>query len=222
MPVKADGTFEPEDASVPTQLSKILASDSPLLTQARTRAAQTANRRGLLNSSMAVQAGEAAAFDVALPIASQHAGQLHQSNLQGSQIASTEGLAARELGSRSDLLTKELGSREALTRETLQSQERTSGAEIASREAISEAGIAAQERIAASNVASFEREKATAALAQFDNNYQEAFRTISANENLPADVREKYLTHLAALRDTNINLVEQLYNVDLVWTTSAR
>ena len=106
------------------------------------------------------------------------------------------------------------------TRETLASQERTAGAEIASKEAISEAGIAAQERIAASGVAAFEREKATAALAQFDNNYQEAFQTISANENLPAETLEQYLTHLAALRDTNINLVEQLYNIDLVWETA--
>ncbi len=217
MPLKPDGTFEPDDASVSKQLNTVLDSNSPLLTRARTRAAQESNRRGLLNSSLAVQAGEAAALDVALPIASQEAGQLHQSNLARGQIASTEALAERELGSRKSLLTQELGSREALTRETLQSQERTSGAEITSREAISESGIAAQERIAASNVASFEREKATAALAQFDNNYEEAFRTISANENLPAATREQYLTHLLAIRDTNFNLVEQLYNIDLVW-----
>ncbi len=231
MPFKADGTFEPEDASVSKQLDTVLDSNSPLLTRARTGAAQESNRRGLLNSSIGVQAGEAAALDVALPIASQQAGQIHQSNLAGGQIASTEGLAgrqiesteglaARELGSRSDLLTQELGSREALTRETLQSQERTSGAEIASREAISESGIAAQERIAASNIASFERDRATAALAQFDNNYAEAFRTISSNENLPAETREQYLTHLAAIRDTNFNLVEQLYNIDLVWESA--
>ena len=185
--------------------------DDPLnaLATARTRAAQESNRRGLLNSSMGVQAGEEAVLNVALPIASQQAGQVQKSNLAGGQIASTEGLAARDLGSR-----------ETLTRETLASQERTAGAEIASKEAISEAGIAAQERIAASGIAAFEREKATAALAQFDNNYQEAFRTISANEDLSAETREQYLTHLAALRDTNINLVEQLYNIDLVWEST--
>ena len=95
MPFKADGTFEPEDASVSKQLTKVLSTGSPLLTRARTGAAQVANRRGLLNSSMAVQAGEAAVLDVALPIASQQAGQIQQSNLAGGQIASTEGLAAR-------------------------------------------------------------------------------------------------------------------------------
>ena len=154
--------FQPEDASVSRQLNQILSADSPLLTRARTRGAQVANRRGLLNSSLGVQAGEAAAIDVALPIASQQAGQIHQTNLQGGQIASAEKL-----------------------------------------------GFA--------NIASFNRQQATMALAKFDTSYQEAFRTISSNENIPAATREKYLTHLAAIRDTNFNLVEQIYDISLVW-----
>lgn len=261
MPFRADGTFEPEDASLTKRISEITSSDSPLIQRARTSGAQVANRRGLLNSSLGVQAGEAAALDVALPIASQEAGQIHQSNLQGGQIASTEGLAARqltsteglaqrelanrselqaadiaaaetrlgrqltsaeliqmrELGSRASLLETELGSRETLTREALASQERTSAAEIASRETLSEAGLAVQERIAAANISSFEREKATAALAQFDSNYQAAFQTISTNPDLPAETRATFLAHLAAIRDSNFNLVEQLYNINLVW-----
>ena len=36
----------------------------------------------------------------------------------------------------------------------------------------------------------------------------------------PAETREAYLTHLAALRDSNLNLVEQLYNIDLRWQTA--
>ncbi len=162
MPFKADGTFEPEDASVTTQLEKVTNTDSPLLTQARTRGAQVANRRGLLNSSLGVQAGEAALFDVALPIASQQAAQIQQSNIQGGAVASTE-------------------------------------------------------RIAATNVAAFEREKATAALAQFDTNFQNSFNAISTDENLPAATRTSFLRHIGAVRDSNFNLVEQLYNIDLVW-----
>ena len=165
MPFKADGTFEPEDASVSTQLSKVTNTDSPLITQARTRGAQVANRRGLLNSSLGVQAGEAAVFDVALPIASQQAAQIHQSNLQGRQIGSTE-------------------------------------------------------RIAASNVASFEREKATAALTVFDASFQNSFNAISTDENLPAATRTTFLKHIGAIRDSNFNLVQQLYNIDLVWQSA--
>ena len=53
-------------ADVNRQLSRVLSSEGPLLTQARTRAKQASNRRGLLNSSIAVQAGEEAALGVAL------------------------------------------------------------------------------------------------------------------------------------------------------------
>jgi len=147
---------------VTTQLAKVTNTDSPLLTQARTRGKQFANRRGLLNSSLAGQAAEAAVFDVALPIASQQAAQIQQSNIQGGAIESTE-------------------------------------------------------RVAASGRASFEREKATAALTVFDANYQTAFNAIATNPDLPAKTRASFLKHIGAIRDNNFNLVEQLFNIDLVW-----
>lgn len=55
--------------TVAGQVRDLIAEDSPLQQQARTRAMQDANRRGLMNSSMAVQAGQAAMYDAALPIA---------------------------------------------------------------------------------------------------------------------------------------------------------
>lgn len=57
------------DQTVANQLSQIIAADSPLMQQARTRAMQTANERGMLNTSMAGTAGEAALYDAAMPIA---------------------------------------------------------------------------------------------------------------------------------------------------------
>lgn len=62
------------DETVSGQLDKVLAADSPVLQRARAGAMQTANSRGLLNSSMAAGAGEAAVIDAALPIASADAG----------------------------------------------------------------------------------------------------------------------------------------------------
>lgn len=55
-------------------LDKMLAADSPYMQRAKTGAAQTSNARGLLNSSMAATAGEAAAIDAAAPIAQADAG----------------------------------------------------------------------------------------------------------------------------------------------------
>ena len=51
------------------RLNTLLDSDSPYLARARTRGKQYANRRGLLNSSIAAGASEASAIDAALPIA---------------------------------------------------------------------------------------------------------------------------------------------------------
>ena len=59
--------------TVRSQLQQIIADDSPLMQQARARALQTANTRGLLNSSMALTAADSALYDAAMPIAQQDA-----------------------------------------------------------------------------------------------------------------------------------------------------
>ena len=59
--------------TVAGQLEKIIANDSPLMQQARTRALQTAQANGRSNSSMAASAGDAAMYDAAMPIAQQDA-----------------------------------------------------------------------------------------------------------------------------------------------------
>jgi hypothetical protein len=66
--------INPETDTVQGQIGGIIAQDSPLMQQAQTAAAKTANKRGLLNSSMAVQAGREATYNAALPIASADAG----------------------------------------------------------------------------------------------------------------------------------------------------
>lgn len=60
--------------TVQGQVKGIIDADSPLMQQASTRAAQQSSARGLLNSSLGVQAGQAALYDAALPMAQQDAG----------------------------------------------------------------------------------------------------------------------------------------------------
>ena len=69
------------DETVAGQMDKILSSNSPLLQRAKTRAAQAANSRGLLNSSMGVQAGEEAVLTTAMPMAQQAATAYNQQGL---------------------------------------------------------------------------------------------------------------------------------------------
>lgn len=62
-----------DSALVSKQLESLLSKDNPLVTMARTSAAQRANAAGLMNSSMAMGAGEAAAFQAMMPVAQQDA-----------------------------------------------------------------------------------------------------------------------------------------------------
>lgn len=59
--------------TVQGQIKGLIDQDSPLMQQAARRAAESANSRGLLNSSMAIGAGQSAVYDAALPIAQQDA-----------------------------------------------------------------------------------------------------------------------------------------------------
>lgn len=63
----------PREGLVQDQVLKIVGDDSPLMQQAKQRAMQEANARGLVNSSIAVGAGQQAVIAQALPIAQQDA-----------------------------------------------------------------------------------------------------------------------------------------------------
>ena len=82
-----------------------------------------------------------------------------------------------------------------------------------------EKDIASKEGIAQLNVAAHDREKSTSAAVAMENAYAEVFRTIGQQHELPADARNTYLQHISLIRDSNLNLIEQLYGIDLDWAT---
>lgn len=62
-------TVDPAKETVAGQFNALTQSDNPLITMGRTMAKQEMNKKGLLNSSMAIGAADAAAYQTALPIA---------------------------------------------------------------------------------------------------------------------------------------------------------
>lgn len=120
-----------ENTSVSRRLSGLLQKDSPLMKQAETRGLQAANRRGLMNSSMGVQAAEAARLDAALPIASQEAQQAQQSNLQRTELTTQQRMQQADI----------------------QFRERISSLDREAQERIASMNVAASERQAASQLA---------------------------------------------------------------------
>ena len=185
-PVAATGTTTELNDSVESRVAGITSKNSPLMKAAKTRGLQQANKRGLLNSSMAVGAAQRSMLDAAVPIASADA-----------ETSARKNLIAREFDERGDL----------------------SAQEFTQQQSLQATDIASKERIANWNIDSHDREKAASLVAAFESSYGEQFRTIAQNEKLPADVRENYLTHIASMRDSNLNLVEQMYGIDLTWTT---
>lgn len=165
MAYDAQGKWIPESDEVAPRLTGLLQKDSPYMQQARTSGLQFANKRGLMNSSIAAGATEDAAIRAALPIASQEAAQVAQKNLTGQQQGSTE-------------------------------------------------------RIAALNVSAHDREKSTAAVAEMQKKYGALFSEVLKNNDLTAPTRNAYYQHIAALRDQDLEMIQQLYNIDLDWTST--
>lgn len=110
MPFNSKGEWEYEDASVATRVNNFTASGNPLIAQARAQGVQAANRRGLMNSSIAASAAEGEAFRVATPIAMQEAQQAFQGNQGAATRASElERTNIQERGANQRLATQEAG-----------------------------------------------------------------------------------------------------------------
>jgi len=140
----ANSTITPrkieERETVAGQMKGLLEEESPYITMSRTKAAETAQKRGLLSSTMAVQAGEAAAIESVLPVAQQAA-----------ETYATAGLSAQESAQREreDIakgqITKELAAQEYGLRGALSAQEATQVRTLSTQEATQAQALAAKQ-----------------------------------------------------------------------------
>lgn len=168
MAYDANGKWKMEDDSVEGKLTGgLLSADNPLMKQASFAGASAAGARGLQNSSIGAQAGQEAAYKVALPIASQDASQTSQKNL-------------------------------------------------------TQMGLSSQQGIASMNTAAADRQNTAAAQASTEQSYSNLYNSIMSNTNLSAKQRTDQLAHIAAIRDSNYGLIEQIYGVDLTWATNGQ
>src|SRR3990167_631159 len=138
--------------TVAGQLAGLMTKENPVMLQARTKAAQTANARGLLNSSMAVEAGESAAIGAAMPIAQSDAATYSQQRLANQDAENTAykfgagsaneaaaaAAAAGNVGARTaqtGLIQKELSTQEAEQRSALSTQQAGETGTLSAQEA---------------------------------------------------------------------------------------
>lgn len=151
-----------ESQLVSKQLEGLLASESPYLTAARSRAQREANARGLLNTTMAGTAGEAAAIEAALPIATSDAeflqtltAQEREGLISGAlarqqgditqQGYLTQGAISAQLNAQESALAAALAAYNAALESGLSAQEAEQAARLSAQEAAQAAGLSAQE-----------------------------------------------------------------------------
>jgi len=79
---KPTSYYDEAKSTVAGRLNSLLNTDSAYMKQAENKAAEASSRKGLLNSSIAIQAGQAAAYDAAMPIAQQDASEYNKFGLQ--------------------------------------------------------------------------------------------------------------------------------------------
>lgn len=170
------GKWEYEDDTISSRLPGLLSAQNPLMTQARTSAMQFANKRGLLNSSMAAQAGEEAALKTVIPVASQESQQTYGKNIQEMQARAQKDIVGTQ--------------------------------------------TTAQKDIAGMNVAAHDRQYLANLTSEFEKKYGAMLTEVVKNNELTAGARNTYYQHFSALRDSDMSLAEQIYGVDLQWTSA--
>jgi hypothetical protein len=87
-----------QNETVQGQMANLMSYNNPLMQRATTRASQAANARGLLNTSMGIQAGQEAALSAALPIAQADAAAYQKQGMANQGYANQFGLADQSFG----------------------------------------------------------------------------------------------------------------------------
>lgn len=102
------GAWKYEDDSVEGRVKGLVDVNNPLMQQARTQGTQAANRRGLLNSSIAAGAAQSAVIDKAVPIATADANITAQKNLSAQGHVQTKEIVGIQEAGQNTRLDKQL------------------------------------------------------------------------------------------------------------------
>lgn len=218
--------------SVMERVNEITAQDSPLMQQAMTAGMKFGNSRGLLNSSMAGQAAQEAALNVALPIASQDAAQAMQTNLadanreldlimQANQIsladrqqlrsiASAEGMAAADRALQDLLSNRQIGFQTEQNRADRYLQDL-----LKQRDILYGSEQAALNRSLEADLAKLNLNQAAKQFALGNMTNLEAIRAdkianINANTNLDAETRAQMIATAQKEFDDGWNFIKNL------------
>lgn len=193
-------SYPARNDSVHGTVADVVRADGPLMDLARTSAYQAANSRGMLNSSMAQRAAQDAVLNVALPIGSQQAGQNFESNENFRNYRYSDSLQDQSIAS----------------------AERRQQEDIRFQSAEASLDRVLQEQLATWNLNATEADNSARQVYYAQTAFETALANINANTQLSAEDRETQIGLARDRFDDAMQLVEQIYNIDLTWGDTAQ
>lgn len=184
------------DQTVAGQMNTLTDANNPFTQQARTRAQQTANQRGLLNTSMALTAADSAAYDAALPIAQADAAnaskvagyntdQLYQTGVKNFDAQNQAGIANASQANQMAQANLSAQTQKYINDQNTQTQMAIKTMDTAAQQHLAEVENASKALIQSSSVAS-----------NAFSTYQQTLYNNSVNTNMDANAR--YLANESA------------------------
>ena len=189
--------------SVPTadsEVNRIVTAGSPLLDAARTRGQGFAQQRGLLNSSIAGQAGEQAVIETATPLAQTNVSSALSQNQQANQINAAAQQQAQQL---------EVGAGVDYSKINQSAQQFNQG--LLDNAANRENQVLLQGMQSAAN----EKTGLASTLQTINAQYETNITNLNNNRDIPADARKQLEASFAQSRDNQIAALQAVYNVPL-------
>ena len=211
-------TVDPE-LTVENRMEGLLSSSSPYLEAARTRGLQTANKRGLLNTSMAAGASEKAAIESALPIAQQDAQYLQESagKTQTGRIQTglyeTQGDISKDIATHEGDIASKLSTQESTQAQALEGivQE---GANY--RQQVE---LEMEKTIATMNIGTDERKAYAGDVSEMGENFMIELNNIQRDPNVLGDAKTEAIRTLQAAYRQNLQTLASIYNVNITWSS---
>lgn len=228
-------TPQPDD-NVEEILTRMMAQNSGLMKGARTQGLQSAQQAGLGQSTMGIQAAQAAAYNAAVPLASQQAQQAHQKGLQAGQFGHETGMQQAQFGQQTALQGQQFGHETGMQTRGFQHAATQSELDRAQQMQVlnqsasldrlkmheglaieqnfqaaqNQAQRSMQERLASMELAGADRERALASLSQINSAWNSGIAQIASNPDLPAQYRQQYMADLSTIRDFQYSLVNRI------------
>lgn len=210
-------SYAPKSDNVAQNVADVVNQNSPLMKQAKTAGLQAANSRGLLNSSMAGQASQAAVMDYAVPIGSQQAQQNYGANQAFADFKYADAAQTKDIDFRNLQQDKEIDHQQYTQSQDITNQQYMQGKDITNQQYMQGQDLDHQASEGAYNRAVTESGNTAATAANFESLYQNTVANINSNTNLDAETREQQLLAASTIRDKQYYLTEQIYRVDLTW-----